>query len=296
MPRDRVFMNYSFFDNVPLNPGPNGVSGVDVNRWTPGAEKTFFNRVASVEIRLPFAGTLSNDINFGGNNNTASTQFGNVFLAFKTLLYRTNTLAFSGGMSMTLPTANGLTIENPATGISQLTLSNSEVHLQPFLAFLSTPNDRFYWQGLCQVDMAANSDTLTLTAPGSPLSTGTYRDQTFIYTNISAGYWLYRNQCSRLITGFSPIFEFHYQKSVSYNNAPTLGPAADTITFTVPGANFGLINLTVGGNVQLGPMSSLLMAYACPVGSGTDKEFAGELRVMFNRRFGPQSRYTRAQF
>ena len=38
------------------------------------------------------------------------------------------------------------------------------------------------------------------------------------------------------------------------------------------------------------------MAYVVPVGSGSDKQFAGEFRLLFNRRFGPQSRYTRAQF
>jgi hypothetical protein len=296
MPRDRVYMNYSFFGDVPLNPSSaHGGPGVNVNRWTPGAEKTFFNQRTSVEIRLPFAGTLSNTINDTGTNNTSSTQFGNVFLAFKGLLYRTNCLAFSGGMSMTLPTANDITIINPAAGINQLVVNNNEVHLQPFLSFLHTPNDRFYWQGLCQVDMAVNSDTCTTQSAGFAPTTGTYRDQTYIYSSISAGYWLYRNPCSR-ISGFSPIFEAHYSKSVSYNNALALGPAGNTVLLGVPGSNFGLLNMTVGGNVQLGPLSSLLMAYVVPVGSGSCKQFDGELRVLFNRRFGPQSRYTRAQF
>jgi hypothetical protein len=293
MPRDRVYMNYSWFGDVPLNSpnAPRG-TGVDVNRWTPGAEKTFFNQNASIEIRLPFAGTLSNQINGDGSATTGSTQFGNLFLAFKGLLYRTNTFAFSGGMSMTLPTANDLVYTSTAGGLNQFIMRNDEVHLQPFLSFLHTPNDRFYWQGLCQVDMAVNSNNCSAQFVGSPATfTGTYRDQTAIYSSISAGYWLYRNPCSRL-SGISPILEAHYSKSVSYDNPLTLGG----LTLGLPATNFGLLNMTVGSNFQLGPLSSLLMAYVVPVGSGTSKQFDGEFRLMFNRRFGPQSRYTRAQF
>jgi hypothetical protein len=143
--------------------------------------------------------------------------------------------------------------------------------------------------------MAANSDTCTTTSTGFAPTIGSYRDQTYIYSSISAGYWLYRNPCSR-VSGFSPIFEAHYAKSVSYNNSTTLGPIGNQVLLGVPGSNFGLLNLTAGANVQLGPLSSLLLAYVVPVGSGSDKQFAGELRVLFNRRFGPQSRYTRSQF
>jgi hypothetical protein len=290
-------MNYSLFDSVPLNPAA-AYPGVNVSRWTPGAEKTFFNRMASIEVRLPFAGTISNVINDSSPNNTSSTQFGNMFFAFKGLLYHTNTFAFSGGMSMTVPTAANVVLNfAPGSAISQLDVHNNEVHLQPFLSFLHTPNDRFYWQALCQVDMAANSDTVTTQSPGFAPTTASYRDQTYIYSSVSAGYWLYRNPntCAR-ITGIAPIFETHYSKSVSYNNAATLGPPGLPTLLGVPGSNFGLLNLTIGGNVQLGPLSSLLTAFSCPVGSGSDKQFAYELRVMFNRRFGPQSRYTRAQF
>ncbi len=53
IPRDRVFVNYSYFDNVPLQQG-----GVDVNRFVPGFEKTFFNGITSVEVRAPMASTL----------------------------------------------------------------------------------------------------------------------------------------------------------------------------------------------------------------------------------------------
>ena len=61
LPRDRVFFNYSLFGNVPLSQG-----GGNVNRFSPGFEKTFFNRMTSVELRAPFAATLNSDVTVGG--------------------------------------------------------------------------------------------------------------------------------------------------------------------------------------------------------------------------------------
>ena len=53
IPQDRVYFNYSYFNQVPLS-----ASGVNVNRFTPGFEKTFWDRLASVEFRTPMASTL----------------------------------------------------------------------------------------------------------------------------------------------------------------------------------------------------------------------------------------------
>ena len=67
MPRDRVFFDYSFFDGVPLTP-----SGVNVNRFTPGFEKTFFGGLMSFEMKVPMATTLDSTIVEGGATDTSS--------------------------------------------------------------------------------------------------------------------------------------------------------------------------------------------------------------------------------
>ena len=58
---------------------------------------------------------------------------------------------------------------------------------------------------------------------------------------------------------------------------------------------FQFLDMTTGVNMQFGPLTSLLLGYTTPLGSGSDKLFCGEFRLLFNRRFGPQNRQTRAQ-
>ena len=200
-------------------------------------------RMRPVEIRLPFAGTLSDSINGNASSfNNGSTQFGNIFLAFKTLLYRTNTLAFSGGMSMTLPTANDITIANPVAGINQLVVHNNEVHLQPFLSFLSTPNDRFYWQGLCQVDMAARlrylhdaecricSTTIGISTETRRSSTPTFPPAIGSTATSARG-----SQASR------PSSNFTTRNRSAITMPRPSGGRQHVSTLGVPGSNFGLL-------------------------------------------------------
>ena len=57
-----MFFDYSHFDDVPL---AGGISD-SVNRYTPAFEKTFFNGWSSIEIGMPVAGTLNNNISLTG--------------------------------------------------------------------------------------------------------------------------------------------------------------------------------------------------------------------------------------
>ena len=82
IPRDRVVFSYDQFNSVPLTP-----NGFDVHRYAPGIEKTFLDGCASVELRLPFASTLSSVGTLDGST-PRDTEFGNVNLTFKGLLLR----------------------------------------------------------------------------------------------------------------------------------------------------------------------------------------------------------------
>ncbi len=79
VPADRVYFRYNFFDNAVSVTGLSGVvvpapailgtealttsKSYNVNEFTFGGEKTFFNGMASVELRVPFSNTLSNNLN-----------------------------------------------------------------------------------------------------------------------------------------------------------------------------------------------------------------------------------------
>ena len=102
LPQDRVYFDFSSFRNVPLTNSPSSV-----NSYAAGFEKTFFDGIMSVELRAPMATTLDNDIYFDGpdrdlDGHRRIREFG---LAFKTLLLRREKFLLSGGLAMTLPTA-----------------------------------------------------------------------------------------------------------------------------------------------------------------------------------------------
>jgi hypothetical protein len=60
IPQDRLFLDYTFYDDVPFLG-----QGIGVSRFVPGFERVFLDGVMSVELRMPFAQTLSNSIPIG---------------------------------------------------------------------------------------------------------------------------------------------------------------------------------------------------------------------------------------
>jgi hypothetical protein len=57
-----------------------------------------------------------------------------------------------------------------------------------------------------------------------------------------------------------------------------------------------MINGMVGFNLECGTRSTMTFAYVSPIGGGVDRWFDGEVRAMYNWRFGRQTRLTRVQF
>ncbi len=289
LPRDRVFFNYSYFNGVPLI-----ANGVDINRFTPGFEKTIFNGNASIEVRTPFASTLSNNIIADGVTNANSTQFGNINLYYKQLLYRTETQAVSAGLGISLPTASNVNVSS-TTGAALVNIKNESIHLLPFLGHLYTPNDRFFLQQFLQFDFDTNGDPVNIAdTNGTMTYAGRANDVTFLYYSISAGYWLYNNpETDGWFTRIAPIAELHYNRSlqktdVVSGNGFQIGNFADSIE---------VLNATMGVTAMMGQDKTFTTAYVTPLGGGSDKQFNGELRVMFNWYFGgATTRASRVQF
>jgi len=305
IPRDRVFFNYNLFNDVALSS-----PGIQVNRYMPGFEKTFFNGVGSVEVRVPFASTLSTnfDVNSGVANPT-DLQFGNVVIYSKALLYQSKTFAASSGLGFSLPTANNVNIYNGQTQL--LHIQNNSVHLLPFVGGVYTPNDRFYSQGLFQLDFDTNGNTVDsfTNSQGLPQQSsqkvGTFRDATFLFASVSTGYWIYRSQTPGTfgLTGFSPTAELHYNRSL--NSGDIINQSIDNTMTAVYGQSFSnleVLNGVLGANMIFGRNRILSMGYVAPLGMGVDKQFAGEFRLMFNWYFGgsgnssPFTRVGGAQF
>jgi hypothetical protein len=288
IPRDRVFVNYSYFHNTPLAAG-----GVDVNRVTPGFEKTFFNGNASFELRTPFASTLDSTVDLNGVTNNTNTEFGNMTMYFKYLFYTDSQWALSTGMGIAVPTADDFVVRGQNAAGQNITLTrieNQSVHLLPFIGGVYTPNDRFFVQGLVQIDVDANGNPVTVSGFDSNDFTGVQRslgrgyDYTYMYLDINAGYWIFQDHGSgRFVTGLAPIAELHLNQSVGGANSVAGGVDGVNWNFQSGGA-VSQLNSLVGMTAILRDTSTLTLAYCTPL--TTQRAFDGEFRLNFNWYFG----------
>ena len=282
LPQDRLYFDFNSYTNVPLTNSPSSV-----NSYAPGIEKTFFNGIMSVEVRAPMATTLDNDIFTDGSTSTATGEFGNLGVALKTLLLRREKIILSGGLAMTLPTAqNSQFFLDQSSTANTLLIENQSVHLMPFLGGLWTPNDRWFGIGYIQVDVDANGNPVTATDPFStnpiPTSLGRYYDTTFLYADLGLGYWARRSKdpC-KFFTGLAYVLEFHLNQSLQGQHVLTsnnfqIGTTAENVSFT---------DMTVGAHLELYKLTTITAAYITPLTSDRDRQFDSQFRLFINRRF-----------
>ena len=272
---------------MPINsPNPD----IGVNSYTPGFEKTFLGGLMSIELRLPMATTLDNNVFFDGTTNTSQGEIGDLALAVKGLLVRRDTFLLSGGLAMTVPTAQGSqyylgqSYSNPL-----MTISNQSVHLMPFFGVFWTPNDRLFAVGYFQVDVDVNGDPVAVGDNSSPptVQIGRFRDPTMLYVDLALGYWFRRSDSAEyLVTGLAPVVELHVNQSLdsssSLSSFNANGPA-EAISVTGAFDTFSNFDLTVGARLELQEHDvdrRVLRAADVPTES-----FDGEFRFLVNHRF-----------
>ncbi|MBI1346321.1 hypothetical protein GC163_08520 [bacterium] len=289
IPRDRVFFNYSYFDNAALTSG-----GVAVHRFTPGFEKTFNNGYGSIEFRAPFASTLNSDLLTDGSSNGGDAEFGNITTYFKHLIYLDDYWAHSVGVGVSAPTADDVRLKTP-TGATLLQIRNDSFHVLPFFGSLFTPTEELFIQGMIQYDIDTRGNRVevaNLDSGGLPTnefqSLGRATDAMFIYWSLSAGYWVYRDPDAQgLLTGLAPMVELHYNQSLQADDVLTgLDNAGNLYQIGAGVGSLQVLNLTMGATAVIGRSGTLSMAYVTPIGNSADQQFNGELRVFFNWYFG----------
>jgi len=287
LPQDRVYFGYQYFQGVPLN-----ANGTNVNRYVPGFEKTFFNGNTSVEVRVPFAGTLDStqDVtNIGGTN----TQLGNVTVFLKGLLYSSNHCAVGGGLSITTPTANDQVVTQGGSDI--LRVKNQGTHLAPYLGVVLMPG-RLFTQAYIQYDVDATGRSVYMGGGQSNTlqKAGDYSDTSVLFLDWNVGYWIYQNQGS-FLTGIAPIFEVHYNQALGNSDYITNGSINGgnvTTILTDTNANYSIVNLTAGSHFVFGRRSTLTVAGVLPATNNSNRGFNGEFQVFFNYYFGRLNRYS----
>jgi hypothetical protein len=198
-PVDRVFYQFTYYNNIdkerfrdPLEP----IHSVDLYRHVFGFEKTLFDGLLSVGVRIPFH-TIDADAkeftvtpNLSGQGSVVGpggpgftdTQFGDVSVIAKAVLLedRTSGSLISAGASVTFPTSD----TNP--GSLDTTIA------QPFVGYILRKGD-FFLQGFTSV-------TLPLTRV----------EAIVLYNDVGVGYFIYQDKShSALVTAVVPTLELH---------------------------------------------------------------------------------------
>jgi len=285
IPMDRVYFVYNGFQNaVSITQDVAGVPTTfdsNINRYTMGLEKTFFDGWWSLDVRMP----LVDD--FEANSGTLqldSGNFGNMAMFLKHLVHEDDSLAVAIGLGLSLPTGSNLegTIDGAA-----FTLANETAHLLPYIGLLATPYDDWFLQGFFQLDFATYGNEVVI---GPSRRFGRFTEQNTLYADLSLGRWLYRNEYARYWQGLAGVFELHYTTSIQDSDTvafTTAGQSITPVTGTLgnPANRFDLLNLTAGLHVDVTEMTDFRIGCVVPLRDDPDRQFDAEIQVSLNRYY-----------
>jgi hypothetical protein len=268
-PRDRVFFDYNFYNDVLGGMG-------DVSRYTFGCERTFFNGDASIELRVPFAGTVDNEQTLG-TPQLRDVEFGNLALWFKAVLHETPAGLLAGGVGAALPTGASSRVFVGPSPI--LVIHNDAVHLLPFLGAMSAPGERWFWQGFLQLDVDTNGNRTRGDASGQNLSEfGVLHDATLLFVDAGVGYTLYERDCPHGMVRISPTAEIHYSTTLQ----DTDEVAGNGLVIGSATRRFDVLNITLGTTVLLNDRLAIRPAMVIPLRDDDDKQFDYEAMLQFD--------------
>ena len=281
VPRDRLIFNYDFVSNTNLYP-----TTPTMNRFVLGFEKTFFNGLASVEFRAPFASTVSSTSHEDGIFGSGHGEFGNLFVILKSLLWTSDTWVFSGGMGISIPTADDVRLN--FGGPDVLKIRNEAVILTPFVAALWTPSDRLFAQTWLGFGFDTNGNPAQIDVDGAGLRTaGKLYDPTTIQVDLQLGYWLIHPSERRgTLRGLAPFVEFHYNQQTQAQNSVT----QDSFLITSGFGQLSEFNLTTGFAAQFGANTNLMIGATFPMSNEENRFSDWQIGLRLNYFFGPTGR------
>lgn len=322
VPLNRVYATYNHFHNAFVvtersgggaAAGPyTGYQSTSINQYTIGMEKAFCCGKYSVEVRMPFTGGLGVNFDSAATLNTfdsSTGSIGNLAINLKALVYESCRFRAAIGCGINTPTGSDVRILSSDFGnayTQDLVVHNDSLHFLPWAGFYSTPSERLWLQGFAQLDVAANGNRVTGTTiddamlgPDVPVN-GVITEQTLLYLDLQAGYWLYRDccPCARGLTALAAMLELHY--TTALNNAdgfvlPNVSGAIGNPGASTPGFvnKFDVVNLTAGLRFEISNTWKINAAGVVPLKSGyvdaggrvLNRFFDAEAVLQVNREF-----------
>ncbi len=265
IPRDRFIFNYNFFNDVFTGIG-------DVNRYSFGFEHTLWSESNSIEVLFPMASSLDVDQIAGGARST-DTEFGDLTLVYKHLLWQQDDFLVSGGLGMTVPTGDDAGIF-ATTGRQIVDLQHESTHILPFLAMLHTYESGWYWQAFLQFDFDVNGNPLRADTSGTSLQpVGVLQDQSLMFVDVGAGYWLTDPNAGT--PAVAATAELHWTGTLQ--DADTVN--ADGLNVTSLVNRYDVLNLSLGASVLVNDSFTIRPAMVVPL---HDDQFDYEAMVQMN--------------
>jgi hypothetical protein len=275
LPMDRVFFTYNHFqDAVEASIVDLGVESYPIDQYTIGLEKTFRDKLWSVELRLPFGRTPHVT---GRKLEVDSGDVGNLSVTVKRLLFATPTTVLGIGLPIETPTGGDVTGEG---AVSSYTLSNEAVHLAPFIGFLNAPNDRVFSEGFLQVDVPTNGNRVSF----GDSQLGKLTEQTLLYVDLALGYWVYRNPYAHYLTGLAAMVEYHYTTTLEDAEIVSGTDGSQILQFGNTLNRMDISDLTIGLHTELGK-TTVRVGGAFPLSGASNRLYDAEVHVSVNRRF-----------
>ena len=267
--RDRCFATYNFFNDAFGGLG-------DVSRYTLGFEKILVEELFSIETRMLMAGTYGStqDLQL---NEARDFEFGNCALIGKAVLLQTENFLWSGGLGVTLPTADDTRIKQGGQDV--LVVKNRTVHLLPFSAMLFRLSRNSAFQAYMQLDVAANSDPIFANLTGGPLPLiGKFNDSTLMNIDLAFSHVLFRNQNRGKLKQLIGNAELHYTGTMQESDVVTNG----SLTYSNLKRNFNIVNATGGCHFVFCNNVVVTPAMSIPLRDGLDQQFDYEAIVQLN--------------
>lgn len=294
LPRDRVYYIFNHFHNAfdatvtDLITTNTTVRSISMERHTVGVEQTIGDRF-SVELRMPIFTQMS----VGGLNSNVTpgnSTIGNLSVITKALLRESGSSALAAGAAITAPTGDD--VAYTFTG-ETLRLNNEAVHVTPFVAYVSTPTRRMFWQTFAEIDFPLNGNSAEFDIPGPAANQqlGDLNPQTVFCADLSFGYWLYEktqpNPWTSQRCAIASIVEFSYLTALEDADAlaGTTSTGNTDYVFGTARNRFDVVVSTIGLHSQIGDDTTIRAGLVVPLTDGDDRFFDSEFLFQFNRRF-----------
>lgn len=293
VPTNRVSFVYKHFHNALqsetlLNGARVATTNGQIDSYILGVEKAFLDNWASLEIRVPFYGGSVINNTLPNNSFISSPAFGNLSFILKALWSRSDTFALGGGLGIDVPTAGNST--GLADGVA-ISYNQKSAYLAPFVAFLGTPSDNWWYQGVVQFSFATGRNEMFIPAaaigPGVDIN-AQFQEQHLVFITFNAGKWITRTYDGR---GVAAIAEMNYTATLNETHVSLVTDGVgNSATLTNFANNQNVLALTTGVHFQITPVSNLRIATVVPLKGGNagdplarDRYFDAELSVQFNR-------------